>query len=219
MTTTRTNRPSPRDQQARRQRLIMIAVAVTVIAFAVLIAVLSAQGSGSGVSVEDIAGSPEIAGELPPAPTEGEPDPVVDTPAPIVEGAGFEGEPVTIGEPGTPQLVMFVTSWCEACRQELPMVVEWLDEGDLPEDVEFTTVVTWLDDARPNWPPDEWLDEEGYDDRVLVDDADGSVAAAYGQPATPYWVAIDGEGRIASRSAGLLSREQLDELAGSISTS
>lgn len=210
-------RTNVRQQQARRQKLIAAVVGVGVLAFAVLIAVLSAQDAGSGARVDDLAGAPRIDGELPTTPDAGEVDPALDTPAPRVEGAGFDGIPVSIGEPGTPQVLMFVASWCEACRQELPMVVDWLDEGGLPSDVEFTTVVTWLDDARPNWPPDAWLEAEGYTGRVLVDDADGSVAAAYGQPATPFWVALDADGDVVSRSAGMLSTERIDQLATSVS--
>jgi thiol-disulfide isomerase/thioredoxin len=71
---------------------------------------------------------------------------------------------------------MFLASWCPACQAELPEVVTWLEQGNLPADVELTAIATGLDAGRPNWPPDAWFEAEGYDGRVLVDDADGQVA-------------------------------------------
>jgi cytochrome c biogenesis protein CcmG, thiol:disulfide interchange protein DsbE len=213
-----TTRPPKRGdaarRQARRQRLMLILAGVAVLVLAVVIAVLSAGEGGTAVTVEDVAGTPAILGEdLPPPPADPTADPQIGTAAPVVNGTDRDGGPITIGGSGTPQLLMFVASWCPACQQELPEVVAWLDAGGLPDGVELTTVVTGLDASRPNWPPGDWLDEEGYDGRVLMDDAEGSVARGFGLPATPYWVALDGQGQVVHRSAGMLPQEQLDQLA------
>ena len=112
-----------------------------------------------------------------------------------------------------PELVMFLASWCPACQQELPDVVSWMDAGGLPAGVELTAVVTGLDSTRPNWPPDAWLAEEGYAGEVLIDDAEGSVAQAYGLTGTPFWVALNGDGEVVARIAGLLDTTQLTALA------
>ncbi len=202
---------------ARRGRTPLLLAALGVLALAVLIAVLSTGEADDAVTVEDLAGNPAILGDdLPPPPQPPAADPSVGSAAPVVNGTDFTGRPVTIGGSGDPQLLMFAASWCPACQQEVPEVVAWLDAGRLPDGVGFTTVVTGLDATRPNWPPTDWLASEGYDGQVLVDDADGMVAGSYGLPATPYWVALDADGKVVSRGAGLLSQDELDRLAWSI---
>lgn len=204
--------------KARRKRTIVIALAgVALLGFAVIIAIASSGESGSAVGLDDLAGSPSVVGDpLPSAPSDPATDPAVGQAVPVTTGAGFDGVPTVVGEPGTPQMMMFVASWCPACEQELPQVVDWLAAGGLPDGVEFTTVITGLDPARPNWSPDAWLDEEGYTGRVIVDDAAGTIANAYGMSATPFWVALDAEGAVAVRVAGLLETTQLDALAAQV---
>lgn len=198
----------------RRSQLIYAAVAAVVVVFVVVIAVMSTGERGSAVSVDDLAGDPAISGDpLPIAPQDPSVDPTVGQPAPVVEGAGFDGSAVTVGAPGDARLVMFLASWCPACERELPEVVRWLDAGGLPDGVALTAVATGLDASRPNWPPDAWLEEEGFTGEVLVDDAQGSVARAYGLSATPFWVVLDADGEVVARIAGLLETEQLDALA------
>jgi thiol-disulfide isomerase/thioredoxin len=222
VTSTRT--PSARTSQreaarrkATRQRLVLVIAGIGVLLLAVAIAVLSTGDTDEVPTVEDLAGSPAILGDdLPPPPAPPTEDPHAGAEAPVVNGSDFSGGSVTIGGSGRPQLLMFVASWCPACQQELPEVVAWLDEGGLPDGVEFTTVVTGLDDNRPNWPPTDWLEGEGYDGRVLVDDAEGSVARAYGLPGTPYWVGLDEGGTVVHRSSGMLPREQMDRLAQAV---
>lgn len=197
----------------RRRQLILAGIAAGVVLLAVLVAVLSTGEQERAVSVEDLAGDPAISGDpLPTLPESGE-DPTVGASAPVVDGADFAGTPVSIGDTGTPELVMFMASWCPACQQELPEVVSWLEQGGLPDGVELTSVATGLDDSRPNWPPDAWFEEEGYTGRILVDDAEGSVAQAYGLSATPFWVALDADGQVVARVAGLLDASQMTTLA------
>jgi cytochrome c biogenesis protein CcmG, thiol:disulfide interchange protein DsbE len=208
---------NPRSAPAGRRRALTVLVGVAVIAAAVVIAVLTVGDLGDRIGVEELAGSPAISGEpLPQAPQDPTTDPAIGTPAPVVTGRGFDDLTTTIGEPGRGTVVLFLASWCPACQQELPEVVTWLGEGRLPDGVRLVAVVTGLDDTRPNWPPDAWLEAEGYDGAVVVDDADGSIARAYGLSGTPFWVALDEEGRVAVRVAGLLSSGQLDLLAGRV---
>jgi cytochrome c biogenesis protein CcmG, thiol:disulfide interchange protein DsbE len=211
-TTTRSRTSSPRSAGGNRLPLLLGGAVVVLVA--VVLGVLTATDRQEAVAVGDVAGSPVIDGQDLPA-LEGDPgsDPTLGTRAPVVTGEDFDGQQVVIGESGTPQLVMFLASWCPACQAELPEVVTWLEEGNLPADVELTAVATGLDSSRPNWPPEPWFEEEGYDGRVLVDDADGSVARAYGLSATPFWVALDAEGQVAARVAGMLDTAQLTQLA------
>lgn len=198
----------------RRRMGVYAGIGGAVVVLAVVIGVLSADDAASRVEVADVAGTPTIEGEpLAAAPEDPSADPEVGEPVPVVVGEDFAGNEVTIGAPGSPQLVMFMASWCPACQQELPEVVSWLEEDRLPEGVELVSVVTNLDDTRPNWPPQDWFDREGYEGPLLVDDAEASVASAWGLRATPFWVAVDAEGRVAARVSGLLGADQLDQLA------
>jgi cytochrome c biogenesis protein CcmG, thiol:disulfide interchange protein DsbE len=211
--------PSTTARRKRPSRLPMILVGVAVLALAIGIAVLSTREAGSVVTAAEIAGEPRIEGDgLGVFPGDPATDPARGRPAPIVQGADFEGRPVTIGEPGRPQLVAFMASWCPACQRELPELVEWIEDGRLPADVDLVVVSTGLDHTRPNWPPDAWLELEGYTGPILVDDTAGSVAVAAGLSATPFWLVIDEDGLVALRLAGLLGADQLDEVAALVSS-
>lgn len=191
-----------------RRRLLMGVVAVAVIGFAVLIAVLSVEESGSVLTVDDVAGPVTVTGDaVQPVAPEAE-DPFVGTPVPVVEGVDFDGEAVTIGAPGRAQVLLFLASWCPVCQEELPLVVDFIQEGGVPADVDLTAVVTGLAADRPNWPPQDWLEREGYTGAVIRDDAAGTIAATYGMTGTPFWVVIDAEGRLVQRVSGLLPKDQ-----------
>lgn len=198
----------------RNPRSILLGVGVALIAGVFLFA---AFFMGEDVpTMAEVAGAPTVEGGLPPLPETG--DPSVGEPAPTATGADFNGNPVSIGEPGTPQMIVFMASWCPACRAELPEVVEWLDEGGLPDGVEFVAVSTSLDDSRPNWPPQRWFEREEYNGPLLVDDEQQSVARAFGMSATPFWVFVDGNGNIVSRAAGQIPMDQVQQVANELAT-
>ncbi len=171
--------------------------------------------SPSAASVEEVAGDPTVTGDALPPLEDPATDPTLGAPVPEVVGAGFDGaDGVTIGDGA--ELVVFLASWCPACQAEVPELVEWVEAGGLPDDVELIAVVTGLDATRPNWPPQEWLEEEGWPGAVLVDDADGSVAEAYGLSGTPFTVAAR-DGEVVARVAGQLPAGGFDQLAAAVS--
>lgn len=210
-------REDERQAQQRRQRLLLAAGGVVVLLLAVGVGVLSAGESEQRQdvpTVEEVAGDPTIEGEgLPPAPDDPADDPVVGEPAPVVHGADFDGTEVTIGEPGQPQVIAFMASWCPACGEELPEVVDWVDAGGLPDGVELVSVATNHDRTRPNWPPQDWYADAGFDAPILVDDDASSVAGAFGLTATPFWVAIDEDGQMAGRLTGIIGDDGMTALA------
>jgi hypothetical protein len=65
---------------------------------------------------------------------------------------------------------------------------------------------------RPNWPPQEWLEEEGWTVPVIMDDEDSSVVLAYGMRATPFYVVLDGENSNLGRFSGEIGVNGLDAL-------
>ena len=194
-------------------RRILLYVGIVVGVGALLFAAF-AMGDEAGPSVEEVAGSPEVTGEpLPPFPQNGDPaaDPGLGEQAPVTTGTDFDGEPVSIGDHDA-ELIVFMASWCPACQAELPELVEWLEAGGLPDGVELVSVSTGLDDSAGNWPPQDWFEREGYDHPIIVDDADGSIANAYGMSATPFWVLLR-DGQVEARFPGRLEMEQVDQMA------
>ncbi len=223
-TNTPKKRPNPRAEARRaaekRRRLLLIVGGVAVVLLAVGIAVASVGESSSRITVADVAGDVEVTGE--PLPLfEGDPtnDPAIGMVAPIVEGESFAGDGREVGGASGPQLITFMASWCPACDREMPDLTAWLDDGRLPDEVDLVAVSTFLDEGRPNWPPDEWFDGFGYTGPVMVDDASSSISEAFGLSGTPFWVAVDADGEVVWRTSGLIPMEQLDEVAAQIAAS
>lgn len=144
-------------------------------------------------------------------------DPAVGRVAPTLEGTSFAGSALSIGPGPDPKLVIFVAHWCPHCQREVPKIVDWLEQEGTPEGLEMIVVATATDANRPNYPPSEWLEEEGLDLPVLADDQRGAAAKAYGLSGYPYFVLLDADNRVIARDTGELSTEELDglvELAG-----
>ena len=116
---------------------------------------------------------------------------------------------------GTAKLLLFLAHWCPHCQAEVPVVQDWVDAGSLPADVELISVSTAIDPGRPNYPPDAWLDREGWTAPVIVDES-GAVADAYGLSAFPFWVFVNADGTVAGRLSGELTPEQLDTVVASL---
>lgn len=215
-------RVEARKAAERRQRIILIVVGVAVVGLAVVIGLLTARDSGERAeipSLEEVAGEVEITGEGFPRHDANGDDPAIGQPAPEVAGEDFDGTPVEIGGPDRPQLVTFAASWCPACQEELPSLTAWLNEGNLPDEVDLIMVSTNHDRGRGNWPPQDWFEEEGYPGPILVDDASASAAGAYGLSGTPFWAAIDADGTLVWRGSGMISMAQLSDLADQLADS
>jgi thiol-disulfide isomerase/thioredoxin len=144
-------------------------------------------------------------------------DPAIGKPIPEVDGVSFDGSPVAIAADGRPKILLFLAHWCPHCQLEVPVVEAWLDDGKLPSSMDLISIATSIDPNAPNYPPDAWLEREGWSPPVLVD-ADRSIAASYGLSAFPYWVAVDADGEVVWRGTGELSAESLDALAGMLTT-
>jgi cytochrome c biogenesis protein CcmG/thiol:disulfide interchange protein DsbE len=203
-----------RPSSPTRGRIVFGLVAVAVVGFAALIASLSVREAGSVLSVDDVAGRVVVEGDaLIPLLEEGA-DPALGASAPVVTGADFDGNEVVLGAGGRGQVIVFLASWCPVCERELPEIVRFIEDGGVPEGVELVAVATGLDASRPNWPPQDWYDREGYDGTVIVDDASGTIAQAYGLRGTPYWVVLDANGTVVGRAGGYVETADFPELFG-----
>ena len=128
-------------------------------------------------------------------------DPAVGTVAPRVTGATFAGSPVQIGGTGRPAMVFFVAHWCPHCRKEVPLLAPALGRIT-PPGVDVLTVSTSVRQGAAGYPPSEWLEDQGWPTPVLADDTDYSAASAYGLTSFPYYVLLDGAGKVVARDSG-----------------
>lgn len=189
-------------------------VVLVVASFAIVAASCSGAVDPSDPSVY---GTPTISGAALDQLPAGTDDPARGREAPGVIGADFDGEATAIDPAsGDATIVLFLAHWCPHCQEEVPVVGQWLATNPLPDGVEFVSVATSTDPARPNFPPAAWLEGEAWPVPVIVDDADGTVARAYGLSAFPFWVFIAPDGTIVQRWAGALEPADLTQIAASL---
>lgn len=172
------------------------------------------ESPDSGPGVDEVAGAPDISGDALPVLEDPANDVATGATAPTVVGADFDGSEVTISGEGA-EIVVFMASWCPACDAELPELSAFLHDGRLPDGVELTSVSTLHDDNRPNWPPQDWFARDDYPGDVIVDDADGSIAEAFGLSGTPFWVLLD-DGEVVARTSGQLPMDTLEAAANDL---
>jgi hypothetical protein len=96
----------------------------------------------------------------------------------------------------------------------VPVVQDWIDAGNLPTDVQLISVATSTNRLQPNWPPQDWLEEEGWTPPVIMDDEIGSVAVNYGMSGTPFYVVLDGDNTNLGRISGEIGIQGLEALVG-----
>ena len=233
------SRTNPQGQTASKSTLLW-SIVIGVVVVAGIVAVVatrsgndgdtsttaSGTASGSGVD-DDNSDDADDSGEAFPDPRELRPvvvdgapltpfeDPTADDSvgeaAPVLEGVDISDEAMKIGGGGKPTVITFLAHWCPHCQAEVPVLVEWMDENGLPEDVDLVGLTTAFDETRGNWPPGEWLAEEGWTLPTMVD-PDGAAAEAYGLTSFPYFVALDADGNVAARASGELSTAEFEAL-------
>jgi thiol-disulfide isomerase/thioredoxin len=186
---------------------LLLGIGGVIVIGAAALALVLGQGGGGATATPTVTPSAAL-----PAFVQTAGDPAIGMPAPQVSGQGFDGQPVAIADDGRAKIVLFLAHWCPHCQREVPVVQDWLDAGGLPSDVDLLSVATSIDANAPNYPPDAWLEREGWTAPVLVD-ADNAVADLYGLTSFPYWVAVDDQGDVVLRVTGELTPEQLDALA------
>ena len=202
-----------RGQKAKSQRKWMIigGVAVAVLT-AGLVAVCTVSGDEPDAVQVTVTGEPipVLAGNAPVGQ-----DIAFGWDAPLISGSDWKGNPVTIDpSDGRPKLIVFLAHWCPHCQAEVPEVQAWLNETGGGSEVDLYGVATSINRSRPNWPPGDWLDREGWTSPTIMD-KNNRASIAYGLSAFPYWVALNSEGKVVFRIAagigveGLLGLQQL----------
>jgi thiol-disulfide isomerase/thioredoxin len=152
----------------------------------------------------------------------------VDDPAacelvPVLSGYDYEGNSTVI-DPATdgPTLVVFLAHWCPHCNREVPVLNDWRDSGNVPDELSVVGVSTAAAADRDNYPPDEWLATMDWTWPVLADGdistddgTDGVYTTAfrsYGTTGFPTMAFVDSSGRLRWRVSGEMSAETLQQL-------
>lgn len=179
-------------------------------------AIVSSGGSDddkqSAAGVEEIRPVTFTGTALPEQPESGA-DPAVGKEIPDVKGQAFDGTPVNITKDGRPKLILFVAHWCPHCQKEVPLLAEYMKSDGPPTGVDLYTVSTSVVKERGNYPPSAWLEEEGWTVPTLADSDDGQAATAFGLSGFPYFVAVDGSGKVVARTSGEITTEEFADLA------
>lgn len=129
-------------------------------------------------------------------------DVAVGLTAPTVTGNDWEDNQYTIGPDGRPKILIFLAHWCPHCQREVPVVQDWIDSGGLGDEVDLYGVTVSTNRLQSNWPPQDWLEEEGWTPPTIMDDENNSAVMAYGQVGTPFYVILDGDNTVLARLAG-----------------
>ena len=195
-----------------KNKLVIILGVVAAVVVAGLVAVFTVTGSEPEAAEVTITGEPipVLAGNA----SVGQ-DIAFGWDAPLISGSDWKGNPVTIDpSDGRPKLIVFLAHWCSHCQAEVPEVQAWLNETGGSSAVDLYGVATSINRSRPNWPPGDWLEREGWTSPTIMD-KNNRASIAYGLSAFPYWVALNSEGKVVFRIAagigieGLLSLQQL----------
>lgn len=187
--------------------LIPVLVGVGGIALVATVLLTMSAGSTTGEF-----GKPTVTGDALPLAGDGT-DLALGLPIPEVGGADFAGNEVTITRDGRPKILLFLAHWCSHCQAEVPVVQDWVAAGSLPDGLDLVGVATSTSSTRPNFPPSEWLEREGWETPTIVDDAEFSVGTAFGLDAFPFWVFVAPDGTVAGRTSGELPPETIAEIA------
>ena len=194
---------------------LWIGVAGLVLVLAVAAIVSSSGGSDKKKSAEGVEETRQVAitgTPLPKLPESGT-DPAVGKEIPEARGQSFDGTPVDIRNDGRPKLILFVAHWCPHCQREVPLLVDYLKKNPLPQGVDLYAVSTAVNEPRGNYPPSAWLKDKGWTAPTLADNEEGATADAFGLPGFPYFVAVDGSGKVVARTSGEISTDDFAALA------
>ena len=144
-------------------------------------------------------------------------DPAVGQPAPTLTGVDRTGAEVAYTPGGgSPSLVVFLAHWCPHCQTDLPLLVDWLEANPDRLGINVTAVATGSDATRPNFPPGPWIEREGWDQPLIMDDRQSTAGRAFGLTSYPFWVVVDAGGNVLTRFGGALGAPQIDALMQSI---
>lgn len=205
-------KPGPKKRAPQRRPVWQTAlIGLALVAGAFLVAYVL-FGDGGPPELTETAPVDITGDALPPIPENPANDPARGQPAPPASGVNFQDEPVDLLADDSGTILVFLAHWCNVCQSEVPVIVDHLGDGALPDDVRLVGVPTSTGPNQGNYPPSDWLDREDWEFDVLVDSADNELMQAYGVGAFPSFVAVDADGNVQARGVGALEPDALDSL-------
>ena len=155
----------------------------------------------------------EVTGDaLPPLGEMVDVDPAVGLPTPVVEGATFDGNAMSIGGPTDgPTLYVFFAHWCPHCNDEIPELIQLRNRGGIPDGMDVVAISTSVEKSAPNYPPSEWIVDREWPSEwpVMADSVESTSFLVNGGGGFPYLLLVDAEGDVLVRASGTKSAEDL----------
>jgi thiol-disulfide isomerase/thioredoxin len=199
---------------AKNQRNIFIGLGLVVV-IAAIFAVLASGGSDNSSSTTTTFpsgnGSVAAAEFQPVAVTgtalarlgDGQTDASKGAPGPVLKGYSLTGLPVNVN-PATdgPTMLVFLAHWCPHCNREIPRLIDWKEQGLVPDNLRVVGITTGSRNDQANWPPSEWIETMKWPFEVMADSETQQAAAAYGVDGYPFMVILDAQGNVAKRTSG-----------------
>ena len=186
-----------------------------VLALAAIVAI-ALSGTSTGGLAEPARSSIGISGDPLPEFTDPAADAAVGQAVPTLTGTNLDGEPISIGPGDGPMAVVVLAHWCEHCQAEVPVLVDYLASTGMPEGVRLVGLSTSIDAARPNYPPSNWLENEGWTVPTMVDDGSSRALAGLGMTSFPGFIFVDSDGQVVQRHSGRLSADEFDQAVRSL---
>jgi thiol-disulfide isomerase/thioredoxin len=112
--------------------------------------------------------------------------------------------------------IVVLAHWCPHCQAELPKIVQFIDQGRVPDGVSVVGLSTGIDPVRPNFPPSVWFEREGWQQPTLIDDAGSRALDALGLSSFPGFVFVDAQGMVVRRLTGEIGADRFGEALDSL---
>ena len=173
-----------------------------IIAGAVVLVLGLAIAIGVTLSSEPVAaGLPEgeisvVGDSLPQYAGENDDNVALGLAAPTFSAPDQNSEIFQLEKNGNSKALLFLAHWCPHCQREVPVVQRFIDSNDR---------------GRDNYPPQEWLQREGWSETQIYD-LDREIGEAYGLNAFPYWVFLDKDLNVLARRTGNLPEDMVGAL-------
>ena len=188
-----------------------------IIAGAVVLVLGLAIAIGVTLSSEPVAaGLPEgeisvIGDSLPQYAGENDDNVALGLAAPTFSAPDQNSEIFQLEKNGNSKALLFLAHWCPHCQREVPVVQRFIDSNGVPPGIDVIAVATSIDRGRDNYPPQEWLQREGWSETQIYD-LDREIGEAYGLNAFPYWVFLDKDLNVLARRTGNLPEDMVGAL-------
>ena len=191
------------------KNFIIAGAVVLVIGLAIAIGVtLSSEPVAAGLPEGEIS----VVGDfLPQYAGENDDNVALGLAAPTFSAPDQNSEIFQLEKNGNSKALLFLAHWCPHCQREVPVVQRFIDSNGVPPGIDVIAVATSIDRGRDNYPPQEWLQREGWSETQIYD-LDREIGEAYGLNAFPYWVFLDKDLNVLARRTGNLPEDMVGAL-------